>query len=97
MGAELYYTAPSDEAFEEMRGAALALWQTYDDPYLTDKQGQIRYIKNVQDNFMYIFAMFDNINQRKIVQGLSEETKKALWERMVDGGTPDYYLQMIFN
>lgn len=95
--SKLYYTAPSDEAFEDMRKACIEVWGQYDNEfgYVDEKTSRIKEIGNVQDNFMYMLAMFDHINQRKVVEKLSEETKQAVRERMLDGGNEPSYLAMI--
>lgn len=86
--AQLYYTAPTEDAFNEMKAAAIKVWGKYDDTYgyATEKISRIKGIQNVQDNFMYILAMFDHLNQRDAIALLSEPTKDAVRERMIDGG-----------
>ncbi len=86
--AQLYYTAPSDEAFEDMKKACMSIWNTMgnDGGYRDEKIARIEHIGNIEDNFMYMFAMFDIHNQRKVVNMLQESTKKELTERLVDGG-----------
>jgi hypothetical protein len=88
--AKLYYTPPSEECFEELQRESIRVWQEYDDTYgyASGKVNRIKDLENVGDNFMYIFAMFDILNQSKVAQYLSIETKKALKERMIDGGHP---------
>lgn len=93
--AKLYYEAPSDEAFGEMKAMAVEVWNGYTDPYRAEKLQQISHVQNIKDNFMYLFAMFDMSNQTKVVRMLSEETKQALRERMIDGGNEEYYLTAI--
>jgi tRNA splicing endonuclease len=92
--AKLYYTAPSDEQFAELKEKAIALWSTMgDEPsYREEKIGRIKDIENVQDNFMYMVAMFDINNQRKLAETLSAETRLAVRERMIDGGNPEYLI-----
>jgi hypothetical protein len=70
------------------------VWQTYDDEYgyATEKVNRIKDIQNIEDNFMYILAMFDIENQRKVGEKLSEQTKKEARDRMIEGGMPDYML-----
>lgn len=89
--SELYYTAPTDEQFEELKQAAIEVWQTYDNTYgyVDEKVGRIKDMQNVKDNFMYMVAMFDTINQTKLSFLLSPETCKAVSDRMKDGGQPD--------
>jgi hypothetical protein len=91
---KLYYTAPNDEQFKELKEKAIEIWQTYDNTfgYVDEKINRIKDIPNVNDNFMYIVAMFDIINQRKLADSLSEETRKQVRDRMIDGGTPIDYI-----
>lgn len=89
--ARLYYTPPSDEAFEDLKLAAISIWNTYDhEDYRNEKIGAIKDIRNISDNFMYMFAMFDWKNQRKVVQLIREDTRQALKERLIDGGAIEY-------
>jgi hypothetical protein len=39
-----------------------------------------------------MIAMFDSQNQRKLSSMLSEESKKQIRDRMLDGGTPIEYI-----
>ena len=88
---KLYYTAPSDEIFEEVKQKAIEIWSEYDNTYgyASEKTDRIKDIKNIQDNVMFIVAMFDSNNQKKLAEKLSEEARKALRERMIDGGNPE--------
>lgn len=90
----LYYTPPTNEIFNELKEAAIELWQTYDYEFgdATKKVNSIKDITNVQDNFMYMVAMFDMGNQRKLSALLSEETRKAIRERMIEGGNEEQYI-----
>jgi len=87
-----YYTAPSNEAFEDMKRAAQTIWSGYDDPYKTEKLDRIKDMGNVGDNFMYLFAMFDPQNQQKIMQLLTKETLESVMERLRAGGSHDHTL-----
>ena len=89
---KLYYTPPSNEAFEDLKAQAIAKWSTMgDEPsYAEEKIGRIKDIKNISDNFMMMFAMFDMHNQRLVGEKLKEETKKAINARLKAGGSPDY-------
>jgi len=94
---ELYYTAPTDEVFEEVKQKAIELWPEVDIDhnkfgYATEKINQIKDIQNVSDNMMYVVAMFNFGNQRLLADKLSEESKKQIRERMIDGGTPLKYI-----
>jgi len=88
--SKLYYTPPTDEQFNEMRTQAIKIWKSYDDThgYATGKIERIKDIQNVEDNFMYIVAMFDSSNQTKLAFSLSAKTRLAVRERMIDGGQP---------
>ena len=93
--AKLYYTPPTDEQFNELKEKAIEIWQGYDDAhgYATEKINAIKDIKNVSDNFMYIVAMFDIFNQEKLAEKLSFETRKAVRDRMIDGGNSPEYIK----
>lgn len=95
--SNLYYQAPSDTAFEEMKKECIAQWHTHDNlgGYRDEKIARIKDIQNVQDNFMYMLAMFDMHGQSGVISRLSEETKSAVRERMVAGGNNEQYLMMV--
>ena len=95
--AKLYYTAPSDRCFEEMKRVCIEVWGQYDNEfgYVDEKVGRIKEIGNVGDNFMFMLAMFDQFNQRKVVDKLSEETKKEVRDRMVDGGNEEEEIMLV--
>ena len=89
--SNLYSTPPTEEQFNELREKAIEIWNGYDDTYgyATEKIDRIKDLKNVQDNFMYIPAMFDIVNQGKLADKLSKETREAVRDRMIDGGSPE--------
>jgi DNA-binding MltR family transcriptional regulator len=94
---KLYYTPPSDQEFEEVKKASMQLWEDVDTDkdaygYATEKKNRIKDITNVEDNFMYMVAMFDDENQALLAEKLSPETRKAIRERMIDGGNPEYLI-----
>jgi hypothetical protein len=91
--SNLYYIAPDQDIFEEVKSKCMEIWDTYDDEYgyASQKKNQID-VENVSDNFMYMIAMFDSQNQRKLSSMLSEESKKQIRDRMLDGGTPIEYI-----
>lgn len=89
----LYFEAPTDEIFDEVKDQAIKLWRSYDDThgYASTKVNAIKDLKNVKDNVMYIIAMFDMSNQRLLSNVLSDEAREAIHNRLVAGGsTPDY-------
>jgi hypothetical protein len=91
---KLYYTPPTDEIFEEVKQACMDLWQDVGDQqsYIDEKVSRIKDIKNIQDNFMYMIAMFDDNNQRALSRALTFDASLAIRERMIDGGTPLEYI-----
>ena len=97
MENNLYYTAPSDESFEDMKQAAIEVWKTYSDEfgYASSKIDRIKDIKNIRANFMYIFAMFDMNNQRKVASKLSAKTTYDLYERLIAGGNSEDFINAI--
>jgi len=91
---KLYYTPPTNDQFNELKEKAIEIWQTYDNTYgyADEKVNRIKDIKNIGDNFMYMVAMFDIVNQKKLAEKMSEETKKAVKDRMIDGGNKPEYI-----
>ena len=83
MSQENYYIPPTQEIFDEIKQACISVWSTMDDTYgyATDKTNCIKDLKNVQDNAMYMFAMFDIINQAKVFQQLSFASKEFIYSR----------------
>lgn len=81
---DLYYTAPDKHIFDELKQEAIKIWQSYDDTYgyASGKISKIKDLENIKDNFMYMFAMFDVINQRKLINNLSDKAKNALIKRL---------------
>ena len=90
---DLYYTAPTNKAFNEVKEKAIEIWKTYDNKfgYVDEKVNRIKDIKNVEDNVMFIIALFDSNNIKLLALSLSKETRKAVSDRMVDGGNPPEY------
>jgi hypothetical protein len=86
--AKLYYTAPPEKCFNELKRRAIEIWTGIGDEssYLEEKVNSIINIKNVGDNFMYMVAMFDCHNQQILADKLSDATRKEVHIRMVDGG-----------
>ena len=75
MSIELFYTAPKDKYFKEVKDASIAIWKTYDDTfgYATEKTSFIEKLENVNENFMVIFQMFDPDNQSTLKYLVSED------------------------
>ncbi len=97
MTENFYYTAPSDIAFEEMKKECIAQWNTHDNTYgyVDEKVDRIKDIKNIEDNFMYMIAMFDMDGQARVITRLSVETKDAIRDRMIAGGNEDWIIKSI--
>lgn len=74
MTPEEYYIAPSDDTFRDIKENALKIWNTYSDPYRAEKVNRIKDIENIQDNAWFIVAMFDHINQAKLLAMVKPET-----------------------
>jgi hypothetical protein len=97
MTTKLYYTAPSDEIFNELKTAAMELWKEVDTDndkygYATEKINRIKDVANVSDNFMFMVAMFDVGNQALLASKLSSEARNEVRIRMVDGGSSPEYI-----
>lgn len=80
MSKELYYTAPNDEMFEDIRQAAVQIWETYDNThgYVTEKLKIVYALTNTGDNYMAMFSMFDPDNQRKLLALVKPETSDRI-------------------
>lgn len=94
MTAELYYTPPTDEQFNELKEKAIELWSTMgDEPsYSQEKISRIKDLENVGDNFMYMVAMFDINNQYLLAQELDIQTRDEIKKRMLDGGASRQFM-----
>lgn len=81
-----YYTAPSDEIFNEIKEKSIEIWSTYDDTYgyATEKIERVESITNVKDNWGTIVGMFDSTNQVKLLIALSDEARAFVtpWVRL---------------
>lgn len=77
---EDYYTAPSDEVFNEIKEKSIEIWQTYDDTYgyASEKIDRVESITNVKDNWGTIVGMFDSTNQQKLLARLSTEAREKV-------------------
>ena len=93
----LYYKAPDQECFDNMKSAATKVWSAMDNTYgyVDEKTARVKDIANVGDNFMYMLAMFDQDNQAKVVALLTPETQEAVRERLLDYGNDASYLTRI--
>jgi len=60
--------------------------------YTDEKIAKVIDIANIEDNFMYMVAMFDSKNQMKLAKKLSAEARQAIRERMIDGGNPQHLI-----
>jgi len=93
----LYYTPPPDKIFKEVKEKCIEIWNTYDNTYgyVDEKVDRIKDIKNIQDNLMYMIAMFDINNQKRLADKLSNKAHLAIKERMIDGKAFEY--SILFN
>ena len=84
MNQKEYYTAPPKEVFDEIKKASMEIWQTYDDSfgYATEKMSRIKDIENVSDNAWYMVAMFDTVNQAKLLGRVSGSTGAMILDAM---------------
>lgn len=74
-----YYQAPPQEVFDDIKINAQKIWLTYDNTYgYADEKLRRIDIKNVGDNAWYIVAMFDPINQAKLLEMVKPETARLI-------------------
>jgi len=84
---EQYYTAPSQEIFDDIQKTAVAIWRGYDDTYgySTEKILRVEDITNIKDNAWAIVAMFDMENKGKLLLRVKrEDTRQILLELLND-------------
>lgn len=89
----LYYEAPSDEIFEEVKSACIKIWETYDNTYgyVDEKLERVSGLNNIHDNFMYMVSMFDHWNQKRLSEILSPTAKLAIINRIKSGHDKQEY------
>lgn len=77
-----YDTAPSEQIFNEIKKAAIEIWQTYDDThgYASEKIAMVNSITNFKDNWGTMVGMFDSPNQQKLLAKLSPEAQAKVRE-----------------
>jgi len=75
-----YYTAPSNEIFNDIKENAIKIWKTYDNTYgyQDEKLNRIKDIKNFKDNTWFIVGMFDTNNQAKLLSMVKPETAEMI-------------------
>ena len=78
----LYYTAPSDKVFEEVKEKAIELWKEVDTDnekygYASSKINRIKDLENIEDNLMCMVNMFDCNNQSLFLLCPGRLCKKA--------------------
>lgn len=96
METNLYYIAPNNVIFEEVRTKAIELWNTYDNTYeyATSKIAMIDKIENVKDNLMFMIAMFDINNQSRLARSLSQDARDAIRARLITTENPEYIVDI---
>lgn len=94
MSSDFYYEPPEDSEFEDLKTQAIRIWSEYDNTYgyADEKQGRIKDLENVRDNFMFMVAMFDMSNQQKLASRLRDVTRHEIRLRLMAGGQPEEYI-----
>jgi hypothetical protein len=95
----LYYKAPSQKIFDEVKAKSIEIWKTYSDEfgYQSEKVNRIKDLENISDNVLTMVAMFDHFNQAILSKKLSPEARKALADRLTAGGNPDFFNPFIMH
>ena len=84
MKSKLYYTAPSQEIFEEVRTVCISFRKEHQ--FNEDKVQLLVRLKNHKDNFMYMVAKLDRNNQTRLHNTISALASLAIGTRMLAGG-----------
>lgn len=79
---KLYYTAPEDYIFEELKQEVISLRIEIDPEFHHEKTTALERIQNVRDNFMYIFGTLDMRNQLKIFKRISKKCQEEINKRL---------------
>jgi len=82
MDAFDYYKAPPQEIFDEIKKASIEIWKTYDNQfgYVDEKVNRIEPITNIKDNAWTIVAMFDSVNQQKLLDKVSDQASEMIFK-----------------
>lgn len=80
MTIEEYYTAPSQEIFDDIKENAIKIWSAYDNTYgyVDGKVNFLNSLGNIQDNAWAIVNMFDPGNKKKLLKMVKGETALAI-------------------
>ena len=94
MENNIYYIAPLDSQFNETKEKAISIWNTYDNTYgyVDEKVEHLKRMKNIKDNFMYIIAMFDSTNHKRLAALLTPETRIEIRKRLIAGGSTEEFV-----
>ena len=69
------------------------IWRGYGHNH--EKIAYIKWIRNISDNMLYIIAMFDGNNIKKLSETISNEAKKEIYDRLIDSW--DIYFNFLFE
>ncbi len=94
MTTRLYYTAPRDQIFNEVKNACIETWKEVGSHplYIKEKVDYVSQVNNISDNVMTIVALFDENNMQILAEKLGDEARQAIRARMVDGGHPSFLI-----
>lgn len=72
------YDPPSQEIFDDIKENSIKIWNTYgrEGGYRDEKINRIKNTENIKDNVAYLVAMFDMVNQAKLIDMVKPETAK---------------------
>ncbi len=82
---KLYYVPPPEKQFEELKEKCIEIWEKPEylpGGYSKEKTSQIKRMKNIKDNFMYMVAMLDDPQQTELANNLSLKTRIAVRDRL---------------
>ena len=70
----------SDEIFNEIKQAAIEIWNTYDDTYgyASEKINYLNSFGNIKDNWGTIVGMFDRDNQQILLSKLGPDARNLV-------------------
>jgi hypothetical protein len=81
--SKLWYKAPSDVIFNEMKTAFLQVWSKYAIEWLkNDTVETAKNLTNIRDNYTWFFTKCDWINQNEFIWLLKKEARKYILKRI---------------
>ena len=67
-----------DEIFDDIKGKAISIWESYNDRRAKDNIEYIKNIENFGDNYLAIYDMFDPVDKSRLYNMIINNAKMVL-------------------